>query len=327
VSSIGRIAGVAEAQARELSRRRVALLLLIGLPLAFYGALAGHAGHAVVAGTVATAFSISGAGIFAILAGRPIDQRLVLAGYRPAELVAGRLAFLTVLSLPILAGTSALMLTVSHPAHPAELVAAVALLGLDAVPLGLAIATLLPRELEATLVLIGIVGVQLSLEPTQTLSALLPLHAATGSPTPLSSSRSPQPWRRPPPPTPPQCSPSPSPRPPPDCAGTSQPRHCRPHRPEAGEVAASEDRARTPVEGGWQGASAGAGRSARTARARVSVCCCRMVRRCRTGWWSRTRARRAGSGSRGCRWRRRRPAGTPGRPPRAGWSREPRPGG
>jgi len=179
VSSIGRIAGVAEAHTRDLSRRRVALLLLVGLPLTFYGALAGHADHAVVAGTVATAFSVSGAGIFAMLAGRPIDQRLVLAGYRPAELVAGRLAFLTVLSLPILAGTATLMLAVSHPAHPAQLIAAVALLGLDAVPLGLVIGTLLPRELEATLVLIGIVGVQLSLEPTQTLSALLPLHAAT----------------------------------------------------------------------------------------------------------------------------------------------------
>jgi len=179
VSSIGHIAGVAEAHARELSRRRGALLLLVGLPLAFYGALAGHADHAIVAGTVATAFSISGAGIFAVLAGRPIDQRLVLAGYRPAELVAGRLAFLTALSLPILAGTAALMLAVSHPAHPAELVAALAVLGLDAIPLGLAVGTLLPRELEATLVLIGIVGVQLSLEPTQTLSALLPFHAAT----------------------------------------------------------------------------------------------------------------------------------------------------
>jgi len=179
VSSISRIAGVAEAQARDLSRRRVAVLLLLALPLTFYGALAGHADHAVVAGTVATAFSISGAGIFAILAGRPIDQRLVLAGYRPAELIAGRLAFLTVLSLPILAGTATLILAVSHPAHPGQLIAAVALLGLDAAPLGLLIGTLLPRELEATLVLIGIVGVQLSLEPTQTLSAVLPLHAAT----------------------------------------------------------------------------------------------------------------------------------------------------
>lgn len=179
MSSIGRVAGLAEAHARDLSRRRVAVLLLVGLPLAFYGSLAGHAGHAIAAGTVATAFSISGAGIFAILAGRPTDQRLVLAGYRPAELVAGRLAFLTALSLPILAGTAALMLAVSHPAHPAELVWAVAVLGLDAVPLGLVIATLLPRELEATLVLIGIVGIQLSLEPTQTLSALLPFHAAT----------------------------------------------------------------------------------------------------------------------------------------------------
>jgi len=64
-----------------------------------------------------------------VLAGRGAGLSRA-AGYRPAELVAGRLAFLTVLSLPILAGTATLMLAVSHPAHPAQLIAAVALLGL-----------------------------------------------------------------------------------------------------------------------------------------------------------------------------------------------------
>jgi len=59
-----------------------------------------------------------------------------------------------------------------------------------AVPLGLALGALLPRELEAVLVLIGIVGIQITADPETLISALLPFHAAsqlldaaTGAPT------------------------------------------------------------------------------------------------------------------------------------------------
>jgi len=178
MSTLRRMLAVARVHARELGRRHIALLLLVGLPIAFYGSLAGHTPHAIGPGTIATAFSISGAGIFTLLAARPVDQRLVLAGYRPGELVIGRLVFLAAISLPILAGTDWLMVTVSHPARPAALIQAVALMGVVAVPLGVLIGMLLPRELEATLVLIGIVGVQLTIDPTLALAKALPFYAA-----------------------------------------------------------------------------------------------------------------------------------------------------
>src|SRR5215472_10185596 len=47
-----------------------------------------------------------------------------------------------------------------------------------AAPLGLALGALLPRELEAVLVLIGVVGVQVTANPDTVISALLPFHDA-----------------------------------------------------------------------------------------------------------------------------------------------------
>jgi hypothetical protein len=46
----------------------------------------------------------------------------------------------------------------------------------DLIPFGLAVGALLPRELEAKLVLIGLVGIQLSLDVSQGLSKVLPFY-------------------------------------------------------------------------------------------------------------------------------------------------------
>jgi hypothetical protein len=165
-----RWAAVADAHLRELSRRRVAMLLLVAVPLAFYGSLAGHNGpHAIRSGIIGMALSLSGAGIFVVLGGRAVDERLGLVGYRRADLLAGRLACVAVV-------TAAIMVSVSHPPRPGFSVAAVAALAVVAVPLGVLIGTLVARDLEAVLVLIGLVGVQLSLDVSQALSKVLPFY-------------------------------------------------------------------------------------------------------------------------------------------------------
>jgi hypothetical protein len=186
----GRVIAVAGAHARDLSRRRAALGFLIALPLVFYAVGAGHEGpHAVETGTIATAFSIVGAGIFTELAGRAVDPRLLLAGFRPGDLLAGRLLVLAAISVPILLGTAAVMTVVSHPDHSGMLVVAALAVGVVGVPLGLVIGLLVPRDLEAVLLLIGIVGVQLSLDRTQSVNLALPfggprrlVEAAVGEP-------------------------------------------------------------------------------------------------------------------------------------------------
>ena len=172
---LGRLVMIAEMQGRDLIRRRVALALLFALPLAFYGALvSSQRTEAVIPGGIAMAFSVAGASIFSVLSSRRVDQRLVLAGFGPWELMAGRLIFLEAVAVPIAGFTAAIMTIVSSPTHPWVLGLAVWLVAFIAVPFGLAIGTLVPIELEATLILIGVVGVQLSLSGDALLGRLLP---------------------------------------------------------------------------------------------------------------------------------------------------------
>ncbi|MEO8693219.1 MAG: ABC transporter permease [Acidimicrobiales bacterium] len=151
--------------------------LLIALPLSFYFSSTGQdGGHAFVAGGVGMAFSISGATLFSILSSREVDQRLVLSGYRPIELLLGRLLFLGPFGLVVAAGFATLMWTVSNPMHPWLLAYGVAAVALVAVPFGLAIGAAVPNELEGTLVLIGVVGVQLAAPASATASKVLPFY-------------------------------------------------------------------------------------------------------------------------------------------------------
>jgi hypothetical protein len=174
VSGASRVVVIAEMQGRDLARRHVAMALLVALPICFYGSLAGEHETAIIPGGIAMAFSIGGAAIFSVLSSRPVDQRLALTGFRPAELLLGRVLFLDVLALPLVAATAALMAVVSQPSRPWILGLAVAMVAVIAVPFGLAIGALVPNELEATLILIGVVGIQLSLDGNALMGKLLP---------------------------------------------------------------------------------------------------------------------------------------------------------
>jgi hypothetical protein len=159
---------------RELARRRVALGLLTLLPLAFYGASADHSSHAAVTGGIAMAFSIAGASIFAALSARPVDERLVLAGYQPGELLLGRFVLLEVFGLVVAGLFSVVMVIGTDPVDHSALVLGVLLVAITSVPFGLAVGSLAAQELEAVLILIGVVGIQLTLDSTQTIAKLLP---------------------------------------------------------------------------------------------------------------------------------------------------------
>jgi len=173
-----RLVAMAAAHLLIMMRRRAALLALVALPLAFYGALYRHSAHAITVGGIASAFSAGGAAIFSMAPARDADRRLVLAGYRPWELLAGRLVPLWAGSLVISGVTATVMIAGTNPAHPGYVLAGVAAVGGIAVPLGLALGAVLPRELEATLVLIGCVGIQLTARTDSAVAKFLPFHAA-----------------------------------------------------------------------------------------------------------------------------------------------------
>jgi hypothetical protein len=172
--SPARVLVPAEMTGRELARRPVALGLLTVLPLAFYEASSNHSSHAAITGGIAMAFSIAGASIFAGLTARPVDRRLVLAGYRPYELLLGRVLLLELFGLAVAAAFSIVIVLGTGPSGTWALVAGVVLVAVTSVPFGLAIAVIAPHELEGVLILIGVVGIQLTLESTQTIAKLLP---------------------------------------------------------------------------------------------------------------------------------------------------------
>ncbi|MGH2385379.1 MAG: hypothetical protein ACRDGB_10065 [Candidatus Limnocylindria bacterium] len=174
--SLSRVLAVAEAQVHDVLRRRLALAILILLPVAFYLSVGGETDFGLVAGGIGMAWTVAGAALFLALASRRVDQRLVLAGYRPVEILGGRLLFLEGLTLVLIVIFSALMAALSRPPRPDALVLALALTGLVAVPIGLAIASFFAHELEASLTLIGIVGIEMSLPVDSSLAPFLPLY-------------------------------------------------------------------------------------------------------------------------------------------------------
>ncbi len=177
MSSLRRIVIMAEMHGRDLTRRHAAIALLVALPLSFYFASMGSGATAVLAGGVGMSFSVSGATLFSILSSSEVDQRLVLGGYSPLELLLGRLLFLGPFGLMIAVSFSVLMALISHPARPLVLGLGVAVVALQSVPFGLAVGAALPRELEGTLVLIGVIGLQLSANPKSFIARILPFHS------------------------------------------------------------------------------------------------------------------------------------------------------
>jgi hypothetical protein len=107
-----------------------------------------------------------------------VDRRLVLDGYRPAELLAGRVLLLVTFGLVLSGAFTAVMWGFVTPHDGAALVLAMMLVALVAVPFGLAIAAIVPRELEGTLVLIGVVGIEMSLPSSGALEGVMPFGAA-----------------------------------------------------------------------------------------------------------------------------------------------------
>jgi hypothetical protein len=176
VKTVDRVVLMAEMHGRDLVRRHVALGLLIALPLSFYLASAGSDRHAPITGGVGMSFAISGAALFSIMSARAVDQRLVLCGYRPIELLLGRLGFLGPMGLGLAALFTALMARLSHPARIWVVGLGLAAVALEAVAFGLAVGAAVPHELEGTLAVIGVIGLQLSNGSNAVVSKLLPFY-------------------------------------------------------------------------------------------------------------------------------------------------------
>lgn len=168
MSTTLRLRQVAVSAARDLGRRRIALALLVGLPIAFYLSTlsstdaGGVLPFRVVAGTLGLSWAIGSSAMFLLSGSRRVDERLVLAGYSPWELLVGRLALLGGAAIVLLVGFGTIIVATSSFREPALLFGALLAVAVTAIPLGLGIASLVPGDLEGTLVLIAVVGIQMT---------------------------------------------------------------------------------------------------------------------------------------------------------------------
>ena len=177
MSTVARTFIVAQMQARDLLRRRVVLALLVLLPAAFYYSIPASEDFGIVAGAIGVCWAVAAAGMFGILGWRRSDPRLALAGARSREGLLGRLLVLVMVALGLVMIFAPQILTRSADliADSATFALGLTLMALVSVPLGLAVGALVPRELEGTLVLVGVVGVETSIPHDTSLAAVLPL--------------------------------------------------------------------------------------------------------------------------------------------------------
>jgi hypothetical protein len=166
---------VAEMALREISRRRGVLAILALLPLAFYLSRRGdHLGQSIRFVCLGLGWTLSTAALFAGSAARAVEPRLRLSGYRPRHLWLGRLGALWTLGAALSLPYFALVRLDQHDVRYGAVGLIMALTVAVAAPFGLLLAALLPRELEGTLVLLCVVGLQMMLNPDGTAARLLP---------------------------------------------------------------------------------------------------------------------------------------------------------
>lgn len=164
-------------QARELVRRRAALLLLVALPMSWYAAeAAAGVSYAVGTGVLAMAWSAAAAPLFAFVGARHADQRLVQSGCRPRDIVIGRILALLAFSAAIALVLGIVMVIGSRPERVGDVFIALVLTLLVSTSVGWLTAAVIPRELEGTLLLIGIVGLQVSIPVSGAADLVVPYH-------------------------------------------------------------------------------------------------------------------------------------------------------
>lgn len=174
---LSRIAAVAASQARELSRRRLALVMLVLLPLVFYWT-SGSDDFAPVFASVGIGWAFSVATLFLTQGMRQVNPRLALLGFRSGEVLAGRVVCSFAFGLIVAIGLWLYIRIDPVIANSTELVWAFLFALIGSVTLGLAVGALITRELEAMLLLVGVVGIQFVVDPGSTLAKVLPLYAA-----------------------------------------------------------------------------------------------------------------------------------------------------
>ena len=161
---------------QEMSRRITALVFILLLPLAFYLVRIDVHWQAIRFLSVGIGWAVATLSLFAFIAARDLDRRLVVAGASPSSLFAGRLAAVLTVGLGLAViyfGVVALTLDDLPRAWSVLLLLVVTVL--IGAPLGAVVSLVIVRELEGALALLALMAVQLLVDPDSSYAGFMPL--------------------------------------------------------------------------------------------------------------------------------------------------------
>lgn len=165
---------VAGLSAREVSRRRVALLLVISLPLWFYLVRRDLTGQSMRMLTLGIAWAVSTLTLFVVNAARGVDPRLRVSGASVAGIIGGRLIAMSGFGLLLTSGYLVLVAVDQDIRRGWAMALGMLLTALIAAPFGSLVGALLPRELEGALALLSVCAVSMLADPAGTVAKFLP---------------------------------------------------------------------------------------------------------------------------------------------------------
>ncbi|MGW9309243.1 hypothetical protein ACWGPQ_14650 [Saccharomonospora azurea] len=172
---MNKIVTVAEMALREVLRRRSVLVILLLLPLAFYlSRRSDHLGQSIRFVCLGLGWALSTAALFAGNSGRSMEPRLRLSGYLSHHLYLGRLGALWLVGLVLSAPYFVLILVDQPDVRHGPVALIMAITVLISASFGLVLSAVFPRELEGTLILLAVTGLQMMADPATLLAKVLP---------------------------------------------------------------------------------------------------------------------------------------------------------
>ena len=169
---------VARLSAREVGRRRAALLLVIALPFWFYLVRRDLTGQSTRMLTLGIGWAVSTLTLFVVNASRSVDPRLRLTGASVASIIGGRLVAMSGVGVAIAIGYWTLAAVDQTMPHPWAAGLMMLVTAVVAAPFGSLIGALLPRELEGALALLSVCAVQMLADPAGLVAKLMPFWSA-----------------------------------------------------------------------------------------------------------------------------------------------------
>lgn len=170
----GDVALAGEMVLRGLLRRRLALALLVVLPLAFFAARHELVGQSIRFLTLGVAWSVSTVAFFAAVDAADAEHRLRLIGWSPWALLTGRVAALLGLGWTLSVGYLLLVVGTQEVRNAAGVGLDLATTTLIGVLLGTFLGKVARRELEGALLLFILAGMQFAADPPTLLAHVLP---------------------------------------------------------------------------------------------------------------------------------------------------------